>query len=214
MRTRIIVARHGNTFKNGETPRRAGAKTDLPLVESVKAENIGKYLKSRDIVLSTVYASPLRRTVETADLAVNAMHISLKILKLDEFTEIDYGPDENKTEEEVYARLGNGDRNKGKAIIDAWNREAKVPDGWIAEPEKIMKNWYDFAVNKVLRYDRGRNVLIVSSNGIIRFAPCLTGNFEKFIQEHDIKINTGGICIFEKDENDRFWTCAGWNIKP
>jgi transcriptional regulator GlxA family with amidase domain len=31
--TTLIIARHGNTFEDGETPRRVGARTDLPLSE-------------------------------------------------------------------------------------------------------------------------------------------------------------------------------------
>ena len=29
----LIIARHGNTFRPGETPTRVGSRTDLPLVE-------------------------------------------------------------------------------------------------------------------------------------------------------------------------------------
>ena len=32
MTTRIIIARHGNTFAKDETPRRVGGRTDLDIV--------------------------------------------------------------------------------------------------------------------------------------------------------------------------------------
>ena len=45
MTTRIIIARHGNNFTKEQTPLRVGARTDLPLVETERGTNIGKYLK-------------------------------------------------------------------------------------------------------------------------------------------------------------------------
>lgn len=210
MRTRIIIARHGNTFRPGETPTRVGAKTDLPLVEEHRGKSIGKYLKDHDLIPDRVYAAPLLRTMQTARLAIGEMGIEAKIVPLDCFSEINYGPDENRTEQEVLIRLGNGNVDEGKKIIDAWDRHAIVPDGWQADPEQLVRTWKDFA-EKVPAH---QTMLIVSSNGIIRFAPHITGNFDDFARSHDIKVATGGVCIFEKEDADPFWRCTGWNIKP
>jgi probable phosphoglycerate mutase len=111
-------------------------------------------------------------------------------------------------------RLGKGDMEKGGKIIDNWNQNAIVPDGWNVDTDAIIKNWFAFANDMVLKEDKGNNVLIVTSNGIIRFAPYLTGDFPAFAKRHDIKVTTGGICIFEKDEDTPFWKCKEWNIKP
>ena len=46
---RLIIARHGNTFRPGETPTRVGAGTDLPLVEETRARSIGRYLKDKGL---------------------------------------------------------------------------------------------------------------------------------------------------------------------
>jgi probable phosphoglycerate mutase len=211
MRTKLIIARHGNTFRPGETPTRIGAKTDLPLVEEERGKNIGLYLKEYGLIPQKVYSSPLKRCLETAGLALQAMNIEPDISILNDFTEIDYGVDENKTEGEVMLRLGNGNLEKGRVIIEEWNKKALVPDGWKANPQQIIKTWEDFAKKEVPPH---QTVLLVASNGIIRFAPCLTGNFEGFSQEYDIKVSTGSLCIFEKEDNEPFWTCTAWNIKP
>ena len=211
MKTTLIIARHGNTFRPGETPTRVGAKTDLPLVEEHRGRSIGLFLKDKNLIPDSIYAAPLRRTMQTAELAEKAIGIQTDITPLNNFIEIDYGPDENKTEEEVMLRLGKGNIDKGKAVIDAWNKDATVPDGWSVNPQQAIKNWLDFAEAKVIKHQKA---LLVSSNGIIRFAPYLTGDFNKFAQEHDIKVDTGGICIFEKEDDEQFWTCTGWNIKP
>ncbi len=211
MKTTLILCRHGNTFRKDETPTRVGAKTDLPLVEEQRAKSIGLYLKDHDLIPQAVYAAPLLRTMQTAKLAVEAMGLQTPILPINDFVEIDYGPDENKTEEEVLLRLGNGNPEEGKKIIDAWNQDATVPDGWDVNPMQIIATWRDFAENTAIK---NRTTLLVTSNGILRFAPYLTGDFEKFSQEHDIKVSTGGICMFEKEENEPFWTCMAWDIKP
>jgi probable phosphoglycerate mutase len=212
--TTLIIARHGNTFGKGETPKRVGARTDLPLVEEERSRFIGRYLKKNDLIPQEVFASPLKRTIRTAQLAMEEMDLKQEIILLHEFTEIDYGPDENKTEEEVFWRLGNGDSEKGKEVIEAWNRQGIVPVGWIVDPEKIVKDWFQWAESRVNKKGENACSLIVTSNGIIRFAPYLTGDFEYFAKNNDIKASTGSIAVFEKKEKEHFWNCKAWNVKP
>ena len=212
--TTLIIARHGNTFRKGETPTRVGARTDLPLVEEHRGRSIGRYLKEKELIPQTVFASPLKRAVKTAQLAMEEMNLNQEIILLHEFTEIDYGPDENKTEDEVLLRLGNGDVEKGKEMIEAWNNQGIVPAGWQVDTEKIIENWFQWAENRIDKSGKDSCSLMVTSNGIIRFAPHLTGDFEHFIKNNDIKMPTGGIAIFEKREDDRFWSCKVWNVKP
>lgn len=206
MTTRIIIARHGNTFTKEQTPLRVGAKTDLPLVETERGTNIGKYLKMRTLFPSAVFAAPLKRTTETARLAIAALDRDIPLLADDRFTEIDYGPDEAKTEEEVIARIG-------QKALDDWNREAIVPEGWNVSVKKIIAAWKEFAREMEEKY-HDKTVLVVSSNGIIRFAPHLTGNFKKFSENFDIKVGTGGVCILEKDDDEAHWRVTDWGIKP
>lgn len=206
MVTRIIIARHGNTFTKDQTPLRVGAGTDLPLVETERGTNIGKYLKMRTLIPVAVFAAPLKRTTETARLAIAALDKDIPLISDSRFTEIDYGPDEGKTEEEVIARIG-------QQAIDDWNANAVVPDGWNVSVDAIVQAWQDFA-NEVEQNFAEKTVLVVSSNGIIRFAPYLTGNFEEFCQNFDIKVGTGSVCVLEKDNGDKFWTVKEWGTKP
>lgn len=205
MTTRIIIARHGNTFTKEQTPTRVGGRTDLPLVESERGTNIGKYLKMKNLMPDVVFAAPLKRTMETAQLAISEMALPLDVLPEDCFREIDYGPDENKPEAEVIARVG-------EDALKLWNEKAIAPEGWQVDVPGIISTWKDWA-DKVAKDYKDRNVLIVSSNGVIRFAPYITGNFEAFAAEHDIKVGTGSLCIFEKEEGQP-WECRAWNLKP
>ena len=54
--------------------------------------------------------------------------------------------------------------------------------------------------------------MVVTSNGIARFAPHITGDFDGFAARHKIKISTGGICVFDHDGQN--WHVRNWNIRP
>lgn len=222
-KTTLIVARHGNTFRKGETPTRVGARTDLPLVENEKGTRIGEYLLNNNLIPDVIYTSFLARTIQTATLA--AKKIGLKEINLilkDTFNEIDYGIDENKTEDEVMYRLGFEALNtkglsseeyiaKGKEFIDLWNSAAVPPNGWNVNVENIINSIKEFAQEVENKY-KGKNILIVSSNGIIRFFPHLTKSYKECYEKYGTKLKTGGITIFEKEENSEFWTCTAWGV--
>jgi probable phosphoglycerate mutase len=204
--TTLIIARHGNTFTKDQTPTRVGAKTDLPLVEKgeLQATALGIYLKENKLVPDVTYSSKLKRTIQTAEIAIKAVGFPQPVYQLDIFNEIDYGPDENKTEEEVIKRIGKG------AIKD-WDEKALVPDGWLINPEEVKENWLLFA-DQIKAHDDNETVLVVTSNGTGRFAPYITGDYEGFKKKHNIKLSTGALGIF-RYENQK-WHILDWNIKP
>ncbi|GJL84326.1 MAG: hypothetical protein DHS20C02_01010 [Micavibrio sp.] len=204
--TTLIIARHGNTFEPGDTPTRVGLHTDLRLVEKGReqAKAIGRYLQDNRLIPDVVYASHLKRTQETAEIAIKESGVTNPIFTLDIFNEIDYGPDENKTEEDVIARIGE------QAIKD-WDESAIVPDGWKVDPDQIIQNWLGFA-DQAQAFDDNETVLVVTSNGIARFAPHISGDFEEFRKNHNIKLSTGALAILKYEDNR--WTVTEWNIKP
>ena len=204
--TTLILARHGNTFGPEDTPTRVGGRTDLPLVEKGReqAAAIGKYLKENRMIPDVVYCSTLKRTIETAEIAVKSSGVSNPVFQLDIFNEIDYGPDENKVEADVIARIG-------KEAIEAWDQDGQVPDGWKVDPDAIIKSWHDFA-EQIAAFDDNETVLVVTSNGIARFAPHITGDFEDFRSEHNIKLSTGALGILKYEGGQ--WHPCSWNTKP
>lgn len=217
----LIIARHGNTFRPGETPTRVGAHTDLPLVEEDRARGIGRYLKQKGLVPSRILAAPLQRTLNTARLAAEELGNPCPVQPDARFTEVDYGPDENKTEPEVMARLGRlaagagvealspeQVEQLGAAAIDLWNAQAIVPDGWVVDVPAIIAAWQQLADEVA----EDETLLCVSSNGVIRFAPHITGDYAAFCADHDIKVPTGGVCIFTCGE-DGVWRCIEWGVK-
>jgi len=213
--TKLIIARHGNTFNPDDVPTRVGARTDIPLVEKGKeqAKAIGRYLKDNNLVPDVAYSSTLKRTKETATIALKEAGISLPVYELDIFNEIDYGDDENKTEKDVISRIG-------KEAIVQWDKNAVVPDGWKVKPNEIIEDWQNFAhqltkthdvvTNEVMDIDE--TVLVVTSNGIARFAPHITEDFDSFAKQHKIKLKTGALWILEFSQGE--WRVTDWNIVP
>ena len=204
--TALIIARHGNTFAAGDTPTRVGARTDLPLVDKGReqAKAIGRYIKDNHLIPDVVYSSTLQRTIETAEIAVKESGITNPVFQLAIFNEIDYGPDENRIEADVIARIGE------QAIKD-WDEQAIVPDGWDIEPQEVIQNWMLFA-EQIAAHDDDETVLVVTSNGIARFAPYITGDFEGFRSAHNIKLSTGALGILKCDGG--VWRVDGWNVRP
>lgn len=222
---RLIVMRHGNTFLPDQKPTRVGRRTDLPLVEEHRGRAIGKYLLAKGLSPDKAYAAPLKRTMQTLQLALDEMELNLDIIPEESFLEIDYGVDENKTEDEVLARLGRRymfmDNDIvcdskvellecGKAILNLWDRSAVVPFGWTVDVQSIINSWHSFAA----AIEDNTTSIICTSNGIIRFAPYILGaeGYENFCNSHEIKVATGSISIFDF-ENDK-WRCSEWNVKP
>jgi probable phosphoglycerate mutase len=207
MTTKLLIARHGNTFGPGDTVIRVGT-TDLPLVESglKQGYNLGLYLKQHQLMPDVIFTSELQRAVQTAEQAIRAMQIPVTIQPLSIFNEIDYGVDENQPEEKVLARLG-------ADALKAWEAHATVPPGWRVDPNQIIKNWQLFS-NRLKQEFSGKVILVVTSNGIARFAPYLTGDFDAFSAKHPIKISTGALCILQNEHNADVWQCLAWNIKP
>lgn len=205
--TRLIIARHGNTFEKGEVPTRVGSRTDLPLTSFglEQARRIGNYLRSNELLPDVVFSSPLRRAFDTAKEALSAAGLpDFPITVNDIFTEIDYGPDENKTDLQVISRIG-------QRALDDWNNYGTVPEGWLFDKQTAIDNWLNFA-DFICTDFSGKNVFVTTSNGIARFSPYITGDFDNFCSTHGIKIGTGCLCIFCFKENR--WVCEGWNIKP
>jgi probable phosphoglycerate mutase len=220
----LVIVRHGNTFTPEQIPKRVGRGTDIPLVEELKSRNAGKYLLQKNIIPDKVFAAPLKRTMKSAFLIIREMNLDLDIIPDYNFQEIDYGKDENKTEDQVKYRLGLEYLNRrkmsvdiseneiigyGNVIINLWNTKSVVPSGWNVDVENIILTWINFATG----INDGETALICTSNGIIRFAPSILNREDKenFGNKYDLKVATGSVSIFQN--KGTAWKCLEWNGK-
>ncbi len=150
---RAIIVRHGDTFPPGAEPRRIGARTDLPLLASGRAQADRLAATLSGTAIDRCLTSPLLRTRETA--AIIAPHI--QAATVDWLREIDHGPDEGLTETAVRARIGNA------ALFD-WDTRAVAPADWIVDAAGRLAAWQTFFATA-----QG-TTLLVTSNGAARFA--------------------------------------------
>lgn len=194
---RVVLVRHGNTFAPGETVTRVGARTDVPLVASgwAQAEALGAHFKRAGEVFDHALCSPLRRTRETAERLLASMGSAAPLSVAAALTEIDHGPDENRPEAEVIARIG-------EDALRRWEDAAAPPPGWAVDPAAAAAGW------RALLDDGGpgQTRLIVTSNGVARFALMAYG------QAPLPKLRTGayGVIVMEKGAP----TLLDWDRRP
>lgn len=199
----LLIARHGNTFEPGDTVLRVGKRTDLALSNSGReqARRLGAFLNEKYKHIDHVFVSSLKRTQETASIALP--NHKLKINPI--FDEIDYGIDDGKPEAEVVARIGAG-------ALKQWEEQGIPPSDWKIDPEAIKQDWQQFAKKCIEHYPFDSTILVVTSNGIARFAPYLLNDFEIFQQSHSLKMRTGAMSVFHYV--GAVWQAEYWNLSP
>jgi len=203
--TDVYIVRHGNTFDKGDTVTRVGARTDLPLSTSglEQAHALAAHFKTHASGgFELAYCSILGRTRQTAEAILEAATHQPSLQELAFLKEIDYGPDENQPENLVIRRLG-------QAAIDDWDEKALPPQGWEVDPEALIASWQHFFAGLV-RANPKRPVLVVTSNGIARFALNALDTSEA--QPVSIKLKTGAYGKVQIEDGKA--KLISWNIRP
>ena len=72
---RLYIARHGQTDWNVQ--HKAQGRTDIPLNDIGKKQAAELRNQIKDIEFDAVYASPLKRATETAQIAIDGMRLSM-----------------------------------------------------------------------------------------------------------------------------------------
>lgn len=198
---RLIILRHGNTFDKGETPTRVGARTDLSLSVSGRMQAHALAAHFRETAFCAAFCSPLLRTRQTARAVLDARPHAPALLILPFLTEVDYGPDENQTEETVIARIG-------AEALAAWDRDATPPAGWQVDPAALRAAWANL-LERAATLDEDANVLIVTSNGIARFLPDVVDAQPDGL---DRKLKTGAWGIVDVGPDGS--RILVWNLRP
>ena len=156
----FVIVRHGNTFEPGDPPRRIGARTDLPLTRAgvAQAEALGRHFASEGRHFARVLISPLLRTRQTAEAIATHLKGSPAPEPADWLREIDHGPDEDRPEDAVLARIG-------QVALDTWDSRAEPPPGWTVDAQPRLAAW-----RALFAAPPPGATLIVTSNGAARFA--------------------------------------------
>lgn len=199
----FVIVRHGNTFCAGEAPRRIGARTDLPLVESGReqARALGVHFAAQGWRFARVLVSPLARTRETADLILQHQDHPPAPEACDWLREIDHGPDEDRTEDLVLARIGH-------AALAAWDERAVAPPGWIVDADSRRAGW-----NALFAAAPQGPTLLVTSNGAARFALSAERVAPPAAPLASLKLPTGAYGVIERGP-DGALTVPVWGRRP
>jgi broad specificity phosphatase PhoE len=208
---RLILARHGNTFEDGQTPTQVGARTDLPLTlkGQAQAELISRHLLTEKITPAAIYAGGLKRQTESAQIIADRLDIHQLQLYEPALTEIDYGAWEGLTSEE---------------ITNCWSNEYI---NWTEKgmwPEKIFGGKMQNHINQIelwlnlLRqtYVSGDTIVAITSNGLLRFFYSLQAEQWQQLKEKkqidSLKVKTGHFCELHLFPDSL--KIISWNVKP
>ena len=216
----IYIIRHGNTFDPGDIICRIGARTDLPLSSSGRAQAQSLAQHFADINFHYAFSSALKRQRQTAQIIAQQQREPCPIQNAEFLTEIDYGADDGRPEAELIKRIGR------KALTD-WDMYNSVPPGWTVDIEAIKTAWRQFLQG--LAHDQSLKnntpICVVTSNGIARFVLDI---IEPICSEQNTltspKLRTGayGIIEVEQQQNSAKQSVTNpvksrlkaWDIRP
>ena len=149
--TTVYITRHGQTMWNIEY--RFQGQKDSELTE--KGIEQAKLLSERmkDVHIDCIYASPLKRTMETAKIIRGNRDID--IIEEEGFKELSFGDYEGRTKDELKLE------GKGEEIskIFAYEEDAKAPNG---ESLKELYNRVSKTLDKLLEKEKGKTIFIVT----------------------------------------------------
>jgi broad specificity phosphatase PhoE len=160
MTTRVLLIRHGATVLSAED-RFAGA-TDVELSEEGRAQARCLGERLADAELAAVYASPMRRTIETAKLVTGSHPLQLETDA--GLREIDHGRWEQLTRREVEARFPDEYQN--------WEADpfTFAPEGGESGLSVMARALP--VVRRIVVANNGKTVAIVSHKATIRLVLC------------------------------------------
>src|SRR6266850_7030798 len=154
--TRVFMVRHGATVLSAED-RFAGA-TDVALSDEGREQTRRLAARLSDDKITAVYAAPLGRTVETAQIL--AAPYKLEVQTRDGFREINHGRWEQMTRREVEKRFPEEAAEWEK---DPYTFAPLGGESGLAVTARALP-----ALIELVRANDGRNILVVSHKATIR----------------------------------------------
>lgn len=207
---KVILSRHGNTFSASDPVVWVGATQDLPLVDSgiLQAKCLAQALQKADIHPKAVYCGPLKRTRDYAAIVLEQLHSAVKPIVDARLNEIDYGNWAGLSNTQIQ-EIGEGDDLSAWENLSVWPKIAS----WSGSAAHMAKEVKEFSKELVTQYDPTDSILVISSNGRLRyFLKLIPGLFEQHVQNKEFKVATGNICLLTHE--NRKWQIKFWNKKP
>jgi broad specificity phosphatase PhoE len=188
---KLYFVRHGNTFNKDETPRQVGCKTDLPLTKEGhrQIQELNNLFNERNIHFEHCLCGPLKRHIQSGEI------LSKEIIIMHELNEIDYGKWENLTSTQI--------QNQWPKEFAMWQEQAIWPShifygAQSAHIQNLIKliEYIDNISNSF-----SSNILVVSSQGTIRYLLYLAENWESIVKNklmEKYKVKPGHYCVIQR----------------
>jgi broad specificity phosphatase PhoE len=158
---RLLLARHGQSVWNEE--RKFQGRTDIELSDLGRAQAAALGRALRHHRLAAAYVSPMRRAIQTAEIALAEAHVPL--VHLEELRELSLGDWEGCTVDEVRSLDGDPYAAWLAAPLDC------PPPG--GEPLPEVSERVLAAIERIATTHRdGEDVLVIAHGGVISVYAC------------------------------------------
>ena len=210
----ILFGRHGNTFGPDDKVVWVGRETDLPLVEKGwrQARAFGSALARIGMEEpDRVYCASLRRTRDFAETMGEERPRRFQPVVDNRLDEVHYGAWAGKTNDEIAALPG------GTAAMEAWSKHDVIPadSGWGSREADILAAVQGFIDEIILTAKPTEKLLVISSNGILRFFPRLLGVVNLELPSYVMKTGHAGLISGTPGNfRVRFWNVAAEALMP
>jgi broad specificity phosphatase PhoE len=198
---KLVFVRHGNTFNNNETSRQVGCSTDISLTEQGAEQiyNLKQHFITQNYHFDTCFCGPLKRHIACAKI-LNDKYIIKK-----ELNEINYGLWENLTNIQI--------QSQWPTEYYSWHKEAKwAKNIFCGDQKSHIENLSRLIEDIAIKHKSSHNILIISSQGIIRYILYLTGAWNKIVETKSMqnyKVSPAHYCVIEK--TDKTLKILSWN---
>jgi broad specificity phosphatase PhoE len=160
--TRIVLIRHGQTAWNREARFRGQSDVPLEAFGLKQAEVTGRYVAARWPAVA-VYASPLSRTMKTAEAIAQAQ--SLAAQPLQGLTDINFGAFQGLDVQEAEQHYPD--------LLHAWMEAPHTVHFPGGESLDIVRNRVTAALDEVVARHEGQTVALVSHTVVNRVLLCV-----------------------------------------
>lgn len=206
---KLILARHGNTFSANDKVCWVGSQNDLPLVESGVAQAQRAADSLRHVDLAGIYCAPLKRTKKFAEIIESTNERNAPSPVEDgRLTELDYGRWSGLSDAEIVDKFG-------EKTLRAWVDKSIWPEdgGWSSDEKTVTDEIQKLVEELKRRHAEDSNVVIVSSNGRLRyFLKLIDSEFERRVAASSFKVATGRVCLINVGDSDA--RLELWNEQP
>jgi len=160
MTTRVLLIRHGATVLSAED--RFAGSTDVLLSDEGRSQARALGERLAEAELAAVYASPMKRTVETANLV--ATPHGLDVITAEGLREIDHGRWEQLTRKEVEARFPEEYSNWE---ADPFTFAPEAGESGLSVMARALP-----VIRRIVVAHEGQTVAVVSHKATIRLVLC------------------------------------------